>query len=101
MHSIRVLEEILLGVAVEALLRGDLAQLVVDLMARWGVAQNLVAEGDGVVEIATLGVKIDRLLVIIDGLIGLVQAEVKVTDAIVNGDVLLLVGLSLGVPDDL
>ena len=48
-HAVRVLEEVFLGVAVEAFLGRDLTELVVDLMARGRVAQDLVAEGDGVV----------------------------------------------------
>jgi hypothetical protein len=56
MHPIRVLEEVLLGVAVEALLRGDLPELVIDLVPGRRVAQDLVAERDGVVEVPAVGV---------------------------------------------
>ena len=55
-HTIRVLEEVFLGVAVEALLGRDLTKLVVDLMARRRVTQDLVAESDGVVQIAAIRV---------------------------------------------
>ena len=98
-HPVRVLEEIFLGVAVEALLGGDLTELVIDLVARRGVAENLVAERDGVVEVAALGVEIDGLLVIVDGLVGLVQAQIEVANPVVDGYVAIL--LPLGLLDDL
>ena len=56
MHPVGVLEEVLLGVAVEALFCRDLTELVVDLMARRRVTQDLVAESDGVVQIAAIRV---------------------------------------------
>ena len=73
MHPVGVLEEVLLGVAVEALFCRDLTELVVDLMAGRCVAQDLVAKGDGVVQIAAIRVEIHRLLVVVDGLICLVE----------------------------
>src|SRR6266404_1557276 len=98
-HPVGVLEEILLGVAVEAFFGRDLTELVVDLMARRGVAENLVAERDGVVEVATLRVKIHGLLVIIDGLVGLVQAQIEVANPIVDGHIAVVV--AFGLFDDL
>jgi hypothetical protein len=73
-HAVGVLEEVLFCVAVEALLGADLPELVVDLVPLWRVAQNLVAERDGVIEVAAVGVQVDRLLVVRDGLIRFVQA---------------------------
>ena len=99
MHPVGVLEEVLLGVAVEALLGRDLTELVVDLMARRGVAENLVAERDGVVEVAALRVKIHGLLVVVDGLVGLVQAQVEVANPIVDGHIAVVV--AFGLFDDL
>src|SRR5438876_625865 len=49
--------------------------------------------------IASLGIEVDRLLVVVDGLVGLVQPQVQVTDAVVDGDVAVL--LTLCVSDDL
>ena len=66
LHPVGVLEEVLLRVAVEALLRADLAELVVDRRAARRVAQDLVAERDGVVEEAAFGVEVDGLLVVVD-----------------------------------
>ena len=70
-------------------------------MARRRVAENLVAEGDGVVEISAFGIEIDRLLVIIDGLVGLVQSKIKIADPVKDRDVFFLVRLLRGVPNDL
>src|SRR5947207_4511217 len=98
-HPVGVLQEVLFGVAVEAFLGGDLTKFVIDLVARRRVAEDLVAEGDGVVEIAAVGVEIDRLLVIVDCLVGLVQPQVKVANAVVDRDVTVL--LTLRVSDDL
>ena len=99
MHAIGVLEEILLGVAVESLLGGDLPQLVVDLVACRRVTEDLVAERDGVVEVAAFGIKVDGLLVVVDGLIRLVQPQVQIADAIKDRDVAVF--LTLGMLDDL
>ena len=94
-HPVGVFAEILLGVAVEALLGRDLTELVVDLVARRGVAEDFVAQGDRVVEVAALGIQIDRLLVIIHGLVGLVQAQIEVANPVVDGDVPVVVALGL------
>ena len=94
-HPICILEEILLGVAVEALLRRDLSELVVDLVAGRRVAEDLVAERDRVVEVAALGVEIDGLLVVVDGLIGLVQAQVEVANPVIDGNVPVVVPFGL------
>ena len=98
-HSVGVFEEILLGVAVEAFLGRDLTELVVDLVACWRVAEDLVAERDGVVEISAVGVKVDGLLVVVDGLVGLVKAQIEVADAVVDRDVAVLLAFRLS--DDL
>src|SRR3954471_24286888 len=90
-HPVGVLEEVLFGVAVEALFRRDLTELVVDLVPLWGVAQDLVAERYGVVQVAAVGVEIDRLLVIVDGLVGLVEAQIEVAYAVINRDVAVLI----------
>ena len=94
-HPVGVFEEILFGVAVETLLGRDLTELVVDLMARRGMAENLVAERDGVVEVAALGVEIDGLLVVVDSLVGFVQAQIEVANPVVDGYVAILLPLSL------
>ncbi|MBW8839435.1 MAG: hypothetical protein JF602_06220, partial [Gemmatimonadetes bacterium] len=94
-HPIRELEKVLFRVAVEALFRRDLAQLVVDLVPSGSVAKNLVAESDGVVEVATVGVKIDCLLVVIDRLVSLVQPQVEVPNAVINRDVAVLLTFRL------
>jgi hypothetical protein len=60
-----------------------------------GVTEDLVAEGDSVVEVAALGIEIDGLLVIVHGLIGLVQAQVEVANPVVDGDVPVFVALGL------
>ena len=98
-HPVGVLEEVLFGVAVEALFGRDLTELVVDLVARRSVAENLVAEGDGVIEITALGVEVDRLLVVVDCLVGLVQPQIEVADAVVDRDVAVLLTFCLS--DDL
>src|SRR3712207_9376390 len=59
-----VLEEILLGVADEALLRADASQLVIDRGACRRVADDLVAERGGVVEEAPFGVQVHRALIV-------------------------------------
>ena len=64
-------------------------------MARRGMAENLVAERDGVVEVAALGVEIDGLLVVVDGLVGLVEAQIEVANPVVDGYVAILLPLSL------
>ncbi len=64
LHAVGVLEEVLLRVALEPLGRRDLAELVVDGGACRRLAQDLVAERDGVVQEAALGVDVDRLLVV-------------------------------------
>jgi len=78
---------------------GDLPQLVVDLVPCRRVAEDLVAERDGVVEVPAVRVEVNRLLVVVDGLIRLVEAQVQVADAIVDRDVVVF--LTLGMPDDL
>ncbi len=63
------------------------------------VAQDLVAERDGVVEVSAVGVEIDCLLVVVDCLVGFVQAQVEVAHPVVDRDVTVL--LALGLPNDL
>jgi len=98
-HPVGVLEKILLGVAVEALLGRDLSELVVDLVSGRRVAEDLVAERYRVVEVAAFRIKIDGLLVVVDRLIGLVQPQIEVADPVIDRDVAVL--QALGLSDDL
>ncbi len=98
-HPVGVLEEVLFRVAVESLLRADLPELVVDVVSRRRVPEDLVAESDGVVEVPALGVEVDGLLVVVHRLVGLVQPQVEVADAVVDRDITVLA--VLGQRDDL
>ena len=68
-------------------------------MTRRRVAEDLVAERDGVVEVPAFGVEVDGLLVIVDGLVRLVQPQIEIADAVIDGDVAVF--LIIGKPDDL
>ena len=90
LHPVGVLEEVELRVVLEALLRADLAELVVDRRAPGRVAQDLVAERDGVVEEPAVRVEVDRLLVVVDGVGDVALPEQQVADAVVQRDVELV-----------
>ena len=90
LHPVGVLEEVLPGVALEALLRADLAELVVDRRAARRMAQDLVAERDGVVEEAALGVQVDRLLVVVERLGDVALPHEHVADAIEQRHILVV-----------
>src|SRR5215208_5823848 len=61
LHSVSVLEKVLLRVAVEPLLRADQTELVIDAASIRRIAKDLVAKSNRVVEEAALGVKINCL----------------------------------------
>ncbi len=75
LHPVRILEEVDLRVVLESLLRADLPELVVDRRAAGGRAQNLITERDGVVEETGVGVPVDGLLVIVEGVGDVALAE--------------------------
>ena len=87
LHPIRVLEKVLFGVVDEALSRADLAELVVDRVPPGRVAENLVAQGDGVIEESAIRVQVDRLFVVIDGITHVPTPQQQVPNAVVEGNV--------------
>ena len=87
LHSFGVLDEVLLRLGDEALGRVELRQLQVGRLPRRRVAQHLVAHRDGVVVKTQLGVFVDRLVVIIGGLAGILELDEQVANAVVNREV--------------
>ncbi|MBI2407229.1 MAG: hypothetical protein HYV19_02860 [Gemmatimonadetes bacterium] len=86
LHAVGILEEVLLGVAVESLGRRDLAELVVDRGAPRRGAQHLVAQRDRVVEEPAFGVQIDGALVERHRLGRLALPHEQVAHAVVERD---------------
>ena len=86
-HAVGVLEEVLLGVSLEALCRADFPELVVDDRSSRRGAQNLVAERNRVIEEAPVLVQIDGALVDGDGLGHIADPDEEITHAIVEADI--------------
>ena len=86
LHAVGVLEEVLLGFALETLGGADLAELVVDGRASRRGAKHLVAQRDGVVEKTALGVEVDRLLVQGHGLRVVALPREQIAHAIIERD---------------
>src|SRR5206468_2898014 len=94
LHPVGVLEEVDLRIADEPLASADLPELVVDGRPTRRVTQDLVAERDGVVEEAAVGITVDRLLVVVHGIGDVALLEVEVADTVIETDVDVLVGVA-------
>ena len=82
LHSVGVLEEVLLGVGREALVCADLSKGVVDRRSPGRMAENFVAEGDRVVVETAVHVANDRALVVIDGVRDVALPKHQIADPI-------------------
>ena len=99
LHPVGVLEEVRLGVALEAFVRADFSELVVDRRAARRAAQDLVAERDRVVVEARFDVMVDGLLVVAHGVGDTALLEVDIADPIEQGDVHFQVGPFIAIED--
>ena len=82
LHPVGVLEQVLFGLRHEPPLDHQHRELEVDVGAGRCVAQDLVAQRDGVVGKAVLGVQVGRPLVCLDGLGDLADLDVEIADLV-------------------
>ena len=101
LHAVGVFEKIQLGVGLESLRGTDLPELVVHGGPTRRRAQDLVAQGDRVVEEASLGVQVNGALEQGHGLRRRPLAEEQVRDPVVQADVHLFLATAIVEVEDL
>jgi hypothetical protein len=87
LHARRILEEVARGVTTEPLPRANAAQREVHVRTTRRAAQDLVAEGDGVVEQAHVGIVLDGALIVRDGVRNAALSQGEVTHLVQQRDV--------------
>jgi len=90
LHSLRVRQEIRPRVWKEALLSTDLSDDQIRPVTFRNVADDLLADGDGVVGEVGLPVQVHSFLVVLDGRIQISDSHVEIPDAVVQADIDLL-----------
>ena len=96
LHALGVSEEVGAGVGEEPLRRAYLAHLEVDGVPRRQIANDLLADRDGVVGKLGVDVEVDGLLVLLDGGLDVAYARAEVAGPVVEADIRLLVAIQAG-----
>ena len=89
LHTVGILEKVLLRVALESLLRADLSELVIHERATRRLTQDLGTDRDRIVEEAAFRILVDGLLVVIHRVADVAETQVEVTHTIIEPYVLV------------